>query len=190
MKIVKIVSIVFLMSFIIILSGCGRQEIKNEQNETQNQNVKPLTQEEGYELISKLYDKASSIYTERLFEYDSTLENIVDNEGNSLSGYEILNYDEVVNSNFTKNGKEQYEKNNTLAYYNGKVYGNMVGYATDITLVKTEFIKLEISSDKIACTAREIYYDEENMQSRYQDESFVIKKENNSWKVESFNKVF
>ena len=110
----------------------------------------------------------------------------------------ILNYDEIMGNLFTKNGKELYENEFQLLYFeNNLPYMDAGDDHVDETLIDVKVENIKREENKITATviktravAPQVFTDEtlvmENWERKDFSTEFVMVKENGKWLVDSF----
>ena len=174
----------------------------HDKGEVFSENNTPLEDEVG---AIDLYYNAMELYndmTGSYFEMSDESDIILAKDGiNEVEAHQVLNFDEVADKVFSKNGKKQYANsiNTRVTMANGKVYLLDVGRGTDVTYAKTDLILKNKEENRIEYTAKASYanwpslltegYQEltENLDEyTYAEEAFVLVKEKGNWLVEEF----
>ena len=176
------------------INNCNNQNTNNDQTDNNDNNEKDDKQEDTTDYISiakNLYDKAADAYWS--FLGDRT--NI--NPDDCIDEYTcyLKDYDSITNPIFTENGKKQLDEYHEFKISNGKRYSEGMSRGDDITFIETGDFVIKYNTDnKITfnvtnkyCALEEIPEDIKTCSdvARVTDE-FIIVKENNNWKVESF----
>lgn len=111
---------------------------------------------------------------------------------------EIYNYHECIDNNFSKKIQNRFLNEVYVVNYNNKFYIlDAGGRGANIFYLSTEFIKVNVSENKIEYIAKSKYVDDtsENFDSeksnsenpvKYEEKSFVLIKESDRWLVDEF----
>lgn len=193
--IIAIILIIAIVAAIVIVKYKNNEEINKTENtnpseeqeqpvdvsnivdtnviEGASRDMEVLNDEDAIKILSEMYIKAINTYN---YNFD-TEEN---EDGTKIT---LVGYDEVMSSIFTNNGIKQFEE-----YYKEqlKKEGKST-YITDISLIKEELnytfkiTEKSIEGAKITSKIKSTYNGIEKI-----DQEFIIVRENDVWKVDSF----
>lgn len=163
-----------------------------------NEDSEKLNEKEALKIGKELYNDAHSISWSEGFEYESEENKIGISpkyvEINDLPYMPIKNSEEIM-SKFTKNGEQELCKNLGIIIKDGKYLQAAASRGSDIYYLSTELKVLNILANEITFNAISSYGVPEDMAEDMElpddieetkTDKFVIKKENGTWKVDSF----
>ena len=183
------------------------EENKTENNttgeSTEEQENKTLSMDEAYKKLDELYKVGVELYLNYPASYFT-----VNNESHpstSASAVEVTDYDKIINKYFTKSAKADYEESsaNTIIDENDKTYMEPANGIIGLDYLDRIFTKIVISENEITCEVNNIYngsFDDmkvtsdgsitlDTMEIKLEQvkSKFVIKKVNDTWKVDEFD---
>lgn len=149
--------------------------------------VEKMDEEEAEKLLMECYQNASECY--KFSSYNvSDKEQTLEYKGQYVSAYEIYDFKEILEKNFTENEINNMIKNfPLLIMQNDKYYFELGSVAEEYD--NASFKNIQIENNKIIATmVADIYVGEECVEEAVESE-FVIVKVNDKWLVDSYKNV-